>query len=494
MKNMKTWIVYLLLLLTLGCYFFPLVTFDDVSLPLLQAEVAKYQKRYDDQVKRYDDYVADGKDQGRLDKQKKKVDSAKAKVDEAQAAVDAKLAEATAAGSSLSMSLFDAKIPNGLEFDNKRINESGVYKPNPGQLPWLIYGSFFFFLLAIVFFALGKNKLVSLQYTLSSFSNLVGWLMLCYAIWRISALPIADPYSDPKLSGMQWALVLLPLFALLLNCSMYGNTKRSMIYVLCISLSVLSLFPFWIMIVNATRNTHQIQQGLSLIPGTALMNNFKILTGKNFDVLIGFRNSAIIAFGSTILSVYFSSITAYGLTAYQYKGRNALFSIVVGIIMIPTQVSATGFYMFMYQINWTNSFLPLIVPAIAAPTTVFFLCQYLKANLQLSLVEAARIDGAKELYTFNHIIIPIMMPTLATMGIMAVIGSWNNYLGPLMLLSKPDLATLPMMVQMLRGDIYRTEYGSIYLGLTITALPLLIVYFAFSKHIIRGIAVGGVKE
>jgi len=137
---------------------------------------------------------------------------------------------------------------------------------------------------------------------------------------------------------------------------------------------------------------------------------------------------------------------------------------------------------------------PLIIPAIAAPGTVFFLKQYLSANLQLSLVEASRIDGAGEFLTFNKIVMPLMMPAMATMGIMAVIGSWNNYLTPLMLLSNPTMKTLPMMVKELRGDIYRTEYGSIYVGLSLTALPLMLVYFALSKYIIAGVAVGGVKE
>ena len=148
----------------------------------------------------------------------------------------------------------------------------------------------------------------------------------------------------------------------------------------------------------------------------------------------------------------------------------------------------------MCRLDLVNSYIPLIIPAIAAPGTVFFLKQYLSSNLQISLVEASRIDGAGEFFTFNKIVMPLMMPAMATMGIMAVIGSWNNYLTPLMLLSKPTMKTLPMMVKELRGDIYRTEFGSIYVGLTLTALPLMIIYFALSKYIIAGVAVGGVKE
>ncbi|MBQ3079711.1 MAG: carbohydrate ABC transporter permease [Clostridia bacterium] len=286
----------------------------------------------------------------------------------------------------------------------------------------------------------------------------------------------------------------MPLIALLIHCSNTLNTKRTMIYVLCISLCVLSLIPFWLMIVNATRNSQQIQGGVSLIPSTFLSHNWQVLQRKNFDVLVGFKNSAIIAFGSTLLSVYFSALTAYGLTVYKFKGAKFLYAVILAIIMVPGQVTATGFYMFMYRLGWTNSYLPLIIPSIAAASTVFFFKQYLAANFQVSLVEAARIDGAGEFYTYNKIVMPIMVPAMATMGIMAVIGSWNNYLTPLMLLSKTEMKTLPMMVKELRGDIYRTEYGSIYLGLTLTALPLLIVYFSLSKYIIAGVAVGGVKE
>lgn len=269
------------------------------------------------------------------------------------------------------------------------------------------------------------------------------------------------------------------------------RTRRTMLYVL---LSLLSLLPCWTMTVNATRSTYQIQQGVSLLPGAFLGNNLRILTSKDCTVLVGFRNSAIIAFGATLLSAYFSSLTAYGLTGHPFKGSKSLYKFILAIIMIPTQVTATGFFMSMYRVNLTNSFLPLIIPAIAAPSTVFFMKQYLAANFQISLVEASRIGGSGEFYTYSRIVTPIMMPALATMGIMAVIASWNNYLTPLMPLSNPDMRTLPMMGKEPRGDTYRTEYGFIYLGLAMTALPLIIVYFALSQYIIQGIAVGGVKE
>lgn len=272
------------------------------------------------------------------------------------------------------------------------------------------------------------------------------------------------------------------------------NIKKTFIYIVCIILAILSIIPFWITLVNATRSTTAIQQGISLVPSTFFQSNWATLTGKGFDALRGFTNSAKIAFGSTLLSVYFSTLTAYGLTTYDFKGKRIIFSLIVGIIMIPAQLSLVGFYQFMLKVGLTNSHIPLIIPAIAAPATVFFMRQYLIANMPHDIIESARIDGAGEFYIFNTMAIPIMKPAIATMSIFGVVGSWNNFITPLILLTDEKKYTLPLMVQMLKGDIYKTEYGGIYLGISLTILPLLIVYFLLSKHIIRGVAMGGVKE
>lgn len=278
------------------------------------------------------------------------------------------------------------------------------------------------------------------------------------------------------------------------NQRLPNHLKKSFIYIVCTLLAALSIIPFWITLVNATRSTTAIQQGISLIPSTFLKSNWETLTGKGFDALRGFKNSATIAFGSTALSVYFSTLTAYGLTTYEFKGKKIIFSLIMAIIMIPAQLSLVGFYQFMLKIGLTNSHIPLILPAIAAPATVFFMRQYLLANMPYDIIESARIDGAGEFYIFNTMAIPIMKPAIATMSIFGVVGSWNNFITPLTLLTEESKYTLPLMVQMLKGDIYKTEYGGIYLGISLTILPLLIVYFLLSKHIIRGVAMGGVKE
>ncbi len=273
------------------------------------------------------------------------------------------------------------------------------------------------------------------------------------------------------------------------------QTLKVVIYVVCIFLTILSILPFWIMIMNSTRGTFEIQQNaIALLPGGKLMSNFAVFAGKSFDPIKGFINSIIISTGATLATVYFSALTAYALVAYNWRMRKPFFTFILAVMMIPAQVSGIGFYQLMYRIHWTNSFLPLILPAIAAPATVFFMRQYLLATLSMDVVNSARIDGGGEFYTFNAIIMPIAKPAIATQAIFSFVGNWNNLFMPLILLTDNSKYTMPIMVSLLRGDIYKTEYGSVYLGLTLTVLPLFIVYFTLSKYIIAGVALGSIKE
>jgi multiple sugar transport system permease protein len=270
---------------------------------------------------------------------------------------------------------------------------------------------------------------------------------------------------------------------------------RIVIYVVCIFLAILSIAPFWVMIVNATRGTYEIQRhAIAFIPSTSLPDNWKILMSKTFNPWTGFMNSAIISTGVTLCAVYFSSLTAYALVAYSWRLRQPFFSFILAVMMIPAQVTSIGFYQFIYSIHMTNNYLPLIIPAIASPAMVFFMRQYLLATLPLDIVNSSRIDGASEFRTFNQMIIPIMKPAIATQAIFAFVGSWNTLFMPMVLLTDSNKYTMPIMVSLLRGDIYKTEYGVVYLGLTLTVLPLFVVYFALSKYIIAGVALGGMKE
>ena len=271
---------------------------------------------------------------------------------------------------------------------------------------------------------------------------------------------------------------------------------RVFAYALCVFLAILSLFPFIIMLVNATRDTPSIQSNpISFVFGTNLKRNFEILTGKEmFNPLVGLKNSIIISVGATVLTVYFSTLTAYALVAYEWKLKGPFFAMILAVMMIPATVTSIGFYQFMYRIHWTNNLLPLILPAIAAPGTVFFMRQFMIPALPMEIVQSARVDGASEFRTFNQIVLPIMKPAMATQAIFAFVASWNNLFIPQILLTKKEVYTMPIMVSLLNGDIYKVEYGAIYLGILLTVLPIFVIYFSLSKYIIAGVALGGVKE
>jgi multiple sugar transport system permease protein len=269
---------------------------------------------------------------------------------------------------------------------------------------------------------------------------------------------------------------------------------RVFVYTILVLLVVICVLPIWLLLVNATRTTPQIQQGIGFLPRGNLMNNWRTLTGRGFSVSRGFVNSSIIAFSTTALTIYFSMMFAYAIHVYDFAYRKFIYAFVVVLVLVPTQVAIIGFFRFMSMLSLTNSYIPLIFPAIAAPGSIFFAKQYLEGVIVRDLIDAARIDGSSELSIYHRIILPIAKPGAFTMGIFAFVASWNNFFTPFIMLSKLELYTLPMLVQLLRGDTYRTEYGSIYLGLAVSIVPVIIVYSIFSKYIVSGIAMGAVKE
>ena len=276
------------------------------------------------------------------------------------------------------------------------------------------------------------------------------------------------------------------------------RAKKIFRTVICVLLCIISVFPFYVMIVNTTHTSDVIKHGVKLIPGGQLVNNFKGMlertAGKGTAVWQAMLHSVIIAVPATVFQVYFATLTAYGLTVYRFKLRDMAWAFIMAIMMIPAQVSIIGFMNLMIKVNLYNTYWPLIIPAIAAPSTVYFMKQYMQGGLSVEIIEAARIDGSGEFSTFNKIALPLMKPAMATQAIFAFIASWNNLYTPTMMISDNRKYTLPMFITGLKSDSIRTDYGFVYVGLTLTVLPLLIVYFALSKYIIAGVALGGVKE
>jgi multiple sugar transport system permease protein len=275
---------------------------------------------------------------------------------------------------------------------------------------------------------------------------------------------------------------------------MATKIKKTILYVLLIALALMCILPFWLMIVNSTRSGVEITHSFSFLPGKSLRDNWVVL----FDYVNLFRglfNSVKVALPATLLTAYFSAITAFGMAMYEWKGNNLLFRIIVIFMMIPGQLSLIGFYNLCQKLHLIDSYIPLIIPAMASPGIVFFLRQYVKATLSKALMEAARIDGASEIHIFHRIVLPIMAPGIATMSIGAFIGNWNSYLVPLILLNTPKKMTLPVMISTLNAatDLQKNQ-GAIYLGVAISVVPIIIVFCFCSKYIISSISAGSVKE
>lgn len=267
--------------------------------------------------------------------------------------------------------------------------------------------------------------------------------------------------------------------------------------IVCALLCIMCLIPFLMMFVNATRTTHEIRSSITLIPGRSLMKNIASLqdTFKYMDINV-FRsmwNSLVIAAPATILSVYVSSLTAYGIFVYDFKIRKAAWNFIMFVMLVPSSVAAIGFYRCMLQMNLVDTYLPLILPAAASPSVVFFMYQYMKSTLSIEMIEAARIDGARETRTFHTISLPLMKPAMATQAIFLFVANWNNLFMPSMIITTDSKKTLPMFVQILQSYAFKTDYGAVYVGLSVTVLPLFLIYFLLSRYIVAGVALGGVK-
>jgi ABC-type glycerol-3-phosphate transport system permease component len=278
------------------------------------------------------------------------------------------------------------------------------------------------------------------------------------------------------------------------NPKMSLYLTRAGIYIVLAILLIITIVPIWLLLVNATRSTTEIQNGVSILPSTHAIENYNILLGKGLNLPRGFLNSLTIALSTTFLTVYFAFLTSYGIVAYEFKGKKILYSFILVLVLIPLQLSIIGYYRFMAKIGLADNYLSLILPSIAAPFAVFFAKQYLESIMIPDLIDAGRVDGCSELGIFHRIMMPIAMPGAFTLGIFAFVGAWNNFFNAYILITSRDKYTLPMLIQTLRGDVYRPEFGAIYLGLAVSIIPIIIMYFLFSRYIVNGISMGAVKE
>ncbi len=272
------------------------------------------------------------------------------------------------------------------------------------------------------------------------------------------------------------------------------KARRVIAHIVLVLITLLCLFWFFILIINATRSHSEMTRGFSPFPSSFLLTNWKNLLAGTLPVWSGLINSLAISSFSALFSVYFSAMTAYAIHAYDFKLKKAMFTFILMIMMIPTQVTALGFLQLIGKLKLEDSFIPLIVPTIAAPITFFYMKQYLESTLPLSIVEAARIDGSGEFHTFNRIVLPMMKPALAVQAIFTFVSSWNNYFVPALVLHKDNKKTLPILIAQLRSaDFLKFDMGQVYVMIAFSILPIIIVYLLLSRYIVQGIALGSVK-
>jgi|LAHS01.1.fsa_nt_gb multiple sugar transport system permease protein len=294
--------------------------------------------------------------------------------------------------------------------------------------------------------------------------------------------PQTSPRPSPKKISMSYRVQL--------------TVKRILVYAVLALLAFLCIFPLWTLLVNMTRSHGNISgSGFSWWFGNYLSQNWnKAFSDAHLPLGSALRNSFIVSISVTILTCYFSCLTAYSFNVYSFKGKGIIFSFIMLIMMIPTQVSAMGFVQMMRSWKMLNSLWPLILPSICSPVVFFYMNQYMHSILPYELVEAARVDGCSEIGIFHKIVLPIMKPAIAVQAIFAFVGSWNNYFIPALLISDDGTKTLPLIIAAVKAsDPSSFDLGKVYCLVGISIIPLVIVYLILSRFIIKGVTAGAVK-
>ena len=270
------------------------------------------------------------------------------------------------------------------------------------------------------------------------------------------------------------------------------TTERVLCYIVLILITFLCLFSFYVLIINTTRSHPDIQKGFSFLPGKSFMVNMKnVLANENIPVIKGMFNSLFVAACSAVLSVYFSALTAFAIHAYDFKLKKFAFTFILLVMMVPTQVSALGFVKLIGDWKLLNSYIPLIVPSIAAPVVFFFIKQYMDSVLPMELIEAARIDGANQFQIYWKIFMPIMKPSLILVGVLNMLTVWNDYLGPLIFLQDRSKYTLALGLASFKG-VHSTQIIPMLCITIIMIIPPIIIFIIAQKYIVEGTS-GSIK-
>ena len=274
-----------------------------------------------------------------------------------------------------------------------------------------------------------------------------------------------------------------------------SNKKRRIIaYITLVFLTLLCLIWFLFLFMATTQSNAELSGIFRFKIGSKFFQNVKNAFNQQ-NLLRGLINSVVISGSCALLGVYFSTLTAYAIHAYDFRLKGAIFTFILAVMMIPSQVTILGFVDLLDKMHLTENYVGLIVPSIAAPVTFYYIKQYMESTLPLSLIEAARIDGSGELRTFNSIVLPLMKPAIAVQAIFAFVSQWNNFFVPSqIIIEKRELKTIALLIADLRSaDFLSFDLGVVYAAIFISIFPVVVMYLILSKYIVGGVALGAVK-
>jgi multiple sugar transport system permease protein len=263
-------------------------------------------------------------------------------------------------------------------------------------------------------------------------------------------------------------------------------------YVLVAVGGLIMLAPFYFMFVFASHSRTEI---FSLPPplffGDDFLLNVKILTERiPFWRSLGW--SLYVALASTALTLLFCSMGGYAFAMFEFRFKQALFLLVMGTMLIPSFLGMIPTFMIMDAFGWIDQPRALYIPGAASAFGIFLMRQFITSAIPRDLVEAARMDGCGELGIYWRIVLPLLKPALGTLGLITFIASWNNFIGPLIVMRSPDMYTLPLALRSMQSPV-NTEWGAVMAGSAIATLPLLVLFAISSRRLIDGLTAGAVK-
>ena len=263
-------------------------------------------------------------------------------------------------------------------------------------------------------------------------------------------------------------------------------------------LAVIWLAPIvWVMVTSLKLTADIVRLPPEWIPWPVTLEHYQeVLFSSSRTARIGraFGNSLVIALGAVVIVVVTAAMAAYPLARMRFPGRDLVFTLLVGSLMIPNAVVLVPQYVLVQQLGWLSTYQGLIVPE-AAMTFAFgvFLLRQFFVTMPGDLEEAARIDGANTWQIFSRIVLPLSQPVLAALAIFAFRSAWNDFLWPLIAVNKPEMFPLPVALALLRSAYSSESYGPIMAGAALSAVPLLVVFIVANQRIVEGVRVSGLK-